>query len=74
MLDEEGIAALLLLPNYEPSLSTRLTGLECVCDLWSVGVQGMPFPCLQLQRSEIQIRNSNNNYTIVTELVWTLII
>ena len=25
--------------KYEPSLSTRLIGSECVCDLWSVGVQ-----------------------------------
>ena len=25
--------------KYEPSLSTRLIGSECVCDLWSVSVQ-----------------------------------
>ena len=28
-----------LLPNYEPFLSTRLSGSEYVCDLWSVDVQ-----------------------------------
>ena len=46
--------------KYEPSLSTRLIGSECVCDLWSVGVQEtngkFTVGCVQLVKDKHQYR------------------